>query len=197
MATNEYLIVGLGNPGPDYGRTRHNVGFMYLDYFAHKNNLLFTSSKWNGQLVRTHNWGVRIIWLKPQTYMNRSGRSVSGVANFYNISTEHILVIHDDLDMRPGRIKFVHGGGSGGHKGIKSIVESLGTNEFFRLKIGIGRPGIGNTHPDMEVDKFVLSTFSSSENVLIEDRFDLLEEGISSWAEGDLNRTLSLLNSLK
>ena len=87
--------------------------------------------------------GHVLSWFKPQTYMNRSGRALSGVANFYNIPTERILVIHDDLDMRPGRIKFVHGGGSGGHKGIKSIVASLGANEFFRLKIGIGRPGIG------------------------------------------------------
>ena len=197
MAPNEYLIVGLGNPGPDYVGTRHNVGFMYLDYFAQKNNLVFTSSKWDGQLVRSHHWGARIILLKPQTYMNRSGRALSGVANFYNIPTERILVIHDDLDMRPGRIKFVHGGGTGGHKGIKSIVAFLGVNEFFRLKIGIGRPRTGETHPDMEVDKFVLSNFSKTENLLIKDRFELLEEGISSWAAGDVDRTLSILNRLK
>ncbi|NNK93143.1 MAG: aminoacyl-tRNA hydrolase [Desulfobacterales bacterium] len=197
MAPNEYLIVGLGNPGPDYDRTRHNVGFMYLDYFAQKNNLVFASSKWDGQLVRSHHWGARIIWLKPQTYMNRSGRALSGVANYYTIPVERILVIHDDLDMRPGRIKFVHGGGIGGHKGIKSIVASLGAHEFFRLKIGIGRPGIGETHPNMEVDKFVLSDFSSTETLLIKDRFDLLEEGIGSWVVGDVNRTLSILNSLK
>ena len=197
MATNEYLIVGLGNPGPDYKHTRHNVGFMYLDYFARKNNLTITSSKWDGQLDRFHLWGARIILLKPQTFMNRSGRAVSGVANFYHIPIDHILVIHDDIDMRPGRIKFVHGGGSGGHKGITSIAASLGSNEFFRLKIGIGRPGIGETHPDMEVDTFVLSALSSSEYSLLEQRFGLLEEGISSWVAGDLSRTLSLLNSLK
>ena len=119
------------------------------------------------------------------------------VANFYHIPIDHILVIHDDIDMRPGRIKFVHGGGSGGHKGITSITASLGSNEFFRLKIGIGRPGTGETHPDMEVDTFVLSAFSSSEYSLLEQRFELLEEGINSWVAGDLSRTLSLLNSLK
>lgn len=197
MATKEYLIVGLGNPGPDYEQTRHNVGFMYLDYLAHKNNLVIASSKWDGKLDRTHLWGARIILLKPQTFMNRSGRAVSKVASFYQIPTEQILVIHDDIDMRPGRIKFVHGGGSGGHKGIKSITASLGSNEFFRLKIGIGRPGIGESHPDMEVDTFVLSAFSSNEAALLEDRFALLEEGISSWVAGDLSRTLSFLNSLK
>ena len=131
------LIVGLGNPGPEYEATRHNVGFWFVDQLADKLKIsLAPQAKFYGRAGRSGE-----LWLlQPTTYMNRSGQSVAALANFYKISPAEILVIHDELDLPPGGIRLKQGGGNGGHNGLKDIQAKLGTPDFWRLRLGIGHP---------------------------------------------------------
>ena len=154
---NIKLIVGLGNPGPSYTLNRHNVGFLALDYiseffrcipFKEKNNFLYTDS---------HYEGYKCVFIKPMTYMNCSGFAVQKIANFHKISTDDIIVIHDDLDLEFARIKSKIGGGAGGHNGLKSIDTCIGKH-YQRIRIGIGRP-----IEKEQVSNYVLSNFSQTE----------------------------------
>lgn len=192
-----YIIAGLGNPGSQYENNRHNVGFMFVDYLALRCGLQWSRSKWDGLISRSSLWGDRVCLIKPLAYMNRSGKAIAGISNYYDIVPDNILVVHDDLDMSVGRIKLVKGGGTGGHNGIRSIVQDLGANDFYRLKIGIGRPGNSDAHPDMPVDKFVLSDFSIDECELVKDRFALVETGIELLVSGDHKRAMTSLNCIK
>ncbi|THB73996.1 MAG: aminoacyl-tRNA hydrolase [Desulfobulbaceae bacterium] len=192
-----YLIVGLGNPGDKYQSNRHNIGFMFVDLLCERFNLQVKSSKWNAQMTQSVLWGVKVYLLKPQTYMNRSGSSVAGAAGFFDIPIDKIIVVHDDLDMHVGRVKLVQGGGSGGHNGIKSITQHLGDNDYYRLKIGIGRPGNSDAPEQMPVDKFVLSDFSSADQQIIDQRLPEVMDGLSQLLEGQRPQALSFLNSLK
>ena len=136
------LIVGLGNPGPEYEDTRHNAGFWLLDQLAQQWHSHWQDDrKFFGHLIRSTRPSGEIRLLKPQTYMNLSGQAVQAVASFYKIQPQEILVIHDELDLEPGRIKFKLGGGNGGHNGLKDIQAKLGTPDFYRLRLGIGHPG--------------------------------------------------------
>lgn len=136
------LIVGLGNPGREYEDTRHNVGFWWVDALAREHSLTFKSeTKFHGLLARGQVHGQEVFLLKPQTYMNLSGRAVAAVAQFYKILPTQMLVVHDELDLAPGIAKLKTGGGHGGHNGLKDIIAQLGTRDFWRLRIGIGHPG--------------------------------------------------------
>lgn len=135
------LFVGLGNPGEQYVDTRHNVGFWWIDFIGQNHKLsLKNSKKYFGEFSK-HNEDGEVFFLKPSTFMNDSGRSVQALAKFYKIEPEEILVIHDELDIQPGTAKLKLGGGHGGHNGLKSIQTSLGSNNFWRLRIGVGHPG--------------------------------------------------------
>lgn len=135
------LFVGLGNPGEQYVDTRHNVGFWWIDFIGQNHKLsLKNSKKYFGEFSK-HNEDGEVFFLKPSTFMNDSGKSVQALAKFYKIEPEEILVIHDELDIQPGKAKLKLGGGHGGHNGLKSIQTSLGSNNFWRLRIGIGHPG--------------------------------------------------------
>lgn len=168
-----YLIVGLGNPGRKYTETRHNAGFMVLDYLAARHNLAFSESKWQAGFVKATLWQAPLFLLRPLTFMNLSGSAVAGCAGFYKIVPEKIIVVHDDLDLSAGRIKIVAGGGSGGHNGIRSIIDRIGSENFARLKIGIGRP----VDP-MPPDRYVLSAFSGEERQAFEEKMPFIEEGL-------------------
>jgi PTH1 family peptidyl-tRNA hydrolase len=164
------LFVGLGNPGGEYEDTRHNAGFWWVDRLASvSNSKLANESKFfghAGKLKSAH--GDDEAWLlKPTTFMNASGRSVGALAKFYKIAPEDILVIHDELDIPPGQVKLKKGGGHGGHNGLKDIAAHLGTNDFWRLRLGIGHPGDRN-----EVINFVLRAPSKNEMQLIEQTID-------------------------
>ncbi|GAB4221941.1 MAG: aminoacyl-tRNA hydrolase [Francisella sp.] len=136
------MIVGLGNVGKDYQDTRHNVGEWFINKIAKDNNQNFSSNnKLNCNLTKLNIYSHNIILVFPTTYMNNSGLAVSKVANFYKITTEEILVVHDELDIEPGQIRIKKGGGHGGHNGLKSINQHLGSNEYLRIRIGIGHPG--------------------------------------------------------
>lgn len=159
------LIVGLGNPGREYDTTRHNAGFWWLDALAKNESLnLRYEVKFYGLIARGHVHGHEVILLKPQTFMNVSGRSVAAVAQFYKIAPEEMLVVHDELDLQPGIARLKTGGGHGGHNGLKDIIAHLGTKDFWRLRLGIGHPG-----DRAEVANYVLNDPRQEEQVLIDD----------------------------
>lgn len=197
MEQKNCIIVGLGNPGAQYHATRHNAGFMVVDELTRRWNAPVVQEKWQAQYFSVSIADQKVHLLKPLTFMNRSGRSVAQFYRFYKMSPDQLLIIHDDLDMAPGRIKLVQGGGAGGHNGIKSLVETLGTAAFYRLKIGIGRPGSGLTHPDFPVDKYVLGNFADQELMVLQSRYASLTDGIILFLQGHPAKAMNLLNSLK
>lgn len=168
------LIAGLGNPGPQYDGTRHNIGFMVIDALRDRlakdaigRSPLETPQDVSGSKHKCELWKARYngdMWLfaKPQTFMNLSGESISALARFYRIPPDSILIVHDELDLPLGRMRAKTGGGTAGHNGLKSIVELLGTKEFNRLRVGIGKPEKG------DVINWVLSRFPASEHKLVE-----------------------------
>lgn len=158
------LIVGLGNPGKQYENNRHNIGFKVIDYLAHKMALpLSEKVKFKAEFASGSIRDKKIFLLKPLTYMNLSGQSVAAVANFYKISLDNILVIHDEIDLKFADIRFKQGGGNAGHNGLKSISACVG-NEYGRIRIGVGRPQNSN----IEIADYVLQDFNPEENTIIE-----------------------------
>lgn len=154
----EWLLVGLGNPGKKYEATRHNVGFHILDRLAESEGLHFDESRHNALLARGCIVDISVALVKPQTYMNLSGRAVGPIARFYKVPIEYILVIYDDLDLQMARLRLRPQGGSGGHKGITSIIQHLGSQAFPRMRIGIGRPP-----GQMSAEAYVLQKFTDDE----------------------------------
>ena len=158
--TNEsWLIVGLGNPGKEYERTRHNAGFRAIDLLAEKLGCKIDRLKFQGLYCQSTYGGKKLYLLKPQTYMNLSGRSVLQLSAYFNIPPQRIIVLFDDISLEPGRLRVRADGSAGGHNGIKSIIQEVGSQEFPRVKIGVG----GKAHPDQDLADHVLSGFSASE----------------------------------
>ena len=154
-----WLIVGLGNPGPEYAKTRHNVGFRCLDLLAEKLGVRVDKAKFQGLYGQTDYHGNRLYLLKPLTYMNLSGRSVLQLSAFFQVPPQRIIVLFDDISLEPGRLRVRPNGSAGGHNGIKSIIAELGSQEFPRVKLGVG----AKPHPDFDLAAWVLSTFSAQE----------------------------------
>ena len=159
-STLDLLIAGLGNPGARYERDRHNVGWMVVDELARRYGATF-KSKFNGRLSETRVGEARVALLKPETYMNESGRSITAAARFFKAASEEVLVVHDDVDLEVGRLQARLGGGLAGHNGLRSISQSLGTPEFLRLRIGVGRPGRGDPR---DVADYVLTPFEAHDD---------------------------------
>lgn len=164
----DYLIVGLGNPGSKYEGTRHNVGYAALDILAEKLHLKANRVKFQGLMAQGSYQGIKVILLKPTTYMNLSGQSVSAAARFYKIPPEHIIVLSDDISLDPGRLRVRKNGSAGGHNGLKSIISSLGSQEFPRVKIGVG----SKPHPDYDLADWVLGTFPKEQKKLMEETYE-------------------------
>ena len=162
--SESWLIVGLGNPGKDYAHTRHNCGFRAIDILAEKLGCKIDKGKFQGLYGQAVKDGKKLFLLKPQTYMNLSGRSVLQMSAYYNIPPQRIIVLFDDISLEPGRLRVRADGSAGGHNGIKSIIGELGSQEFPRVKIGVG----GKPHPEQDLADWVLSPFSSSEEKLLE-----------------------------
>lgn len=154
-----WLIVGLGNPGKEYERTRHNAGFRALDVLADKLGCKIDKLKYQGLYAQTTVGGRKLFLLKPQTYMNLSGRSVLQLSAYFNIPPQRIIVLFDDISLPPGRLRVRGDGSAGGHNGIKSIIAELGSQDFPRVKIGVG----GKARPDQDLAAHVLSGFSAKE----------------------------------
>jgi PTH1 family peptidyl-tRNA hydrolase len=157
----DLLVAGLGNPGRGYETTRHNVGWLVMDELARRHGGSFRS-KFSGRLAELRIDGKRVALLKPETYMNESGRSLGAAARFFKAEPDALLVVHDDVDLEPGRLQARAGGGLAGHNGLRSIAQALGTQEFLRLRIGVGRPGRGDRR---SVSDYVLSGFGPDEDV--------------------------------
>jgi PTH1 family peptidyl-tRNA hydrolase len=154
-STLDLLVVGLGNPGREYADTRHNVGFMVAEELARRTEGSWRG-KFSGELAEVRLDDMRLALLRPQTFMNESGRSVASAARFFKLEPEDLLVVHDEVDLEPGRLQVRLGGGLAGHNGLRSVAQQLGTPDFARLRIGVGRPGRGDPRP---VADFVLSEF--------------------------------------
>ena len=159
-STLDLLVVGLGNPGREHERDRHNVGWMVADELTRRLDGSWRS-KFSGQLAEVRLDGLRLALLKPETYMNDSGRSVSAAARFFKVEPRSLLVVHDDVDLEPGRLQARAGGGLAGHNGLRSLAQALGTQDFQRLRIGIGRPGRGDLR---SVADYVLSGFAAEDD---------------------------------
>ena len=157
--SESWLIVGLGNPGSQYAGTRHNAGFRAIDLLSEKLDCKIDRAKFQGLYGQTTYEGRKLFLLKPQTYMNLSGKSVLQLSAFFRIPPQRIIVMFDDISLAPGRLRIRENGSAGGHNGIKSIIAELGSQEFPRVKIGVG----AKPHPEMDLADWVLSTFSANE----------------------------------
>ena len=160
-STLDLLVAGLGNPGREHERDRHNVGWMVVDDLVRRHGGSFRS-KFSGRLSEVRIEGRRVALLEPETYMNESGRSIGSATRFFKVAPEDLLVVHDDVDLGLGRLQLRLGGGLAGHNGLRSIVQALGTQEFVRLRVGVGRPGRGDHR---SVADYVLSPFEDDDDV--------------------------------
>jgi PTH1 family peptidyl-tRNA hydrolase len=160
-STLDLLVAGLGNPGREYASTRHNAGWMVLDELARRQGGSWRS-KFSGQLSETRLDGARLALIKPETYMNESGKSIAAAARFFKAPVDAVLVVHDDVDLEEGRLQARLGGGLAGHNGLRSIAQGLGSHEFLRLRIGVGRPGRGDRR---SVADYVLAPFEPETDV--------------------------------
>lgn len=187
------LIVGLGNPGRQYEKTRHNAGFLFLDSLADDLGCSwFNEAKFQGIFAQGKIASTPVMLLKPDTFMNRSGQSVGKIARYYKLQPEEILVVHDELDFNPGMVKLKKDGGHAGHNGLRDIIAHLNSNQFYRLRIGIGRPAVGKVVAD-----FVLSNPSKNEFELLLTAFDFSKGYIAQMVNGDMTVVMNSINSMK
>ena len=194
MADSRFLVVGLGNPGRDYHFTRHNIGFFCIDHLADVHGWQVDTRKMQGLYCQGRAYGVQLLLVKPQTYMNRSGECVRSFLDYFKIPDEHILVLHDDIDLPTGRIKMVARGGAGGHNGVRSLISHLGTQEFARMKIGIGRPMPADNGSVQPVEQFVLSRMSPEEQDLFTRRAPLVEEAVALFINLGIDGCMNKIN---
>ncbi len=187
--TPPYLIVGLGNPGREYTQTRHNIGFMLIDRLTVRLNARGMKVQSKAIVITAQYEDRKLILAKPQTYMNLSGQSVQGLARFYKLPLEHILVAHDDLDLPFCTIRMRPGGGAGGQKGIKSTIEQLGTPEFARLRLGIDRPP-----GRMDAAAYVLQDFTQKELLTVSETLDRAADAALTWVIEGLNAAMNKFN---
>jgi len=183
------LIVGLGNPGPKYQRTRHNAGFLVLDRLAQRAAIPVTRKSFAGLAGEGEYRGQRLLLLKPQTFMNLSGRSVAEALRFHKLSPDDLIVIHDDLDIPFGRIKLKAGGGHGGHNGLRSLLQELGGGAFTRVRLGIGRPLHG------DAADYVLTGFSAAEQAELPQVVDGAVAALEMLLAEGLPKAMSLCNN--
>ena len=175
------LIVGLGNPGREYTNNRHNIGFICLNHFARTQGIRFDKKQGRARTGMSEVAGSEIVIAKPQTYMNSSGESVSRLVRKFGINLNNLLVIHDDLDLPLGKIRIRHGGSSGGHKGIESVISCLGSQDFTRLRVGTGRPTITQDAAEIreaDIIAYVLSDFTTEEKQIIAQVIPRVSEAI-------------------
>lgn len=185
------LIVGLGNPGRQYEKTRHNAGFLFLDTLLSDHGGTWQlEGKFQATLAECNIAYNKVLLLKPETFMNRSGQAVGKVARYYKIQTDEILVVHDELDFDVGVVKLKKGGGHAGHNGLRDIIAHLGSNDFYRLRIGIGRPAAGKVVAD-----YVLSEPSKAEWPLLEGSFELAKPYMGQIVSGQIAAAMNKLNT--
>ena len=184
-----FLIVGLGNPGVEYAATRHNIGFDMITYLSDKYNIPVNSREGKALVGKGILAGEKVMLAQPQTYMNLSGERVRALMDYYKIDIEDLLVIYDDISLDVGQIRMRGKGSAGGHNGIKSIIQHTGTQEFARIKIGVGQKPEGG-----DLVKHVLGRFSREEDGMFRDVFALAEEGLLAWLQEDMKSAMNKVN---
>ena len=184
-----FLIVGLGNPGVEYAATRHNIGFDMITYLSDKYNIPVNSREGKALVGKGILAGEKVMLAQPQTYMNLSGEIVRALMDYYKIDIEDLLVIYDDISLDVGQIRMRGKGSAGGHNGIKSIIQHTGTQEFARIKIGVGQKPEGG-----DLVKHVLGRFSREEDGMFRDVFALAEEGLLAWLQEDMKSAMNKVN---
>jgi len=182
------LIVGLGNPGARYVRSRHNVGFMIVERFAHAQNWRFARKRFNAEIAEGNIGDVRVMVVKPQSFMNLSGEAVGKLFAFYKIAPHDLIVVYDDLDLPLGKMRMRPKGGAGGHHGMESIIARIGTSDFPRLRLGIDRP-----KPDADVNH-VLGNFEGDERQLMDETFARAADALEMWVRDGLNAAMNKFN---
>lgn len=186
-----WLIVGLGNPGSRYRHTRHNIGFWVVEALAAQLRASWKpSARFRGRLAQGKLSGQPLLLLEPETYMNLSGESVAPLAHCYQVPVEEIIAVHDDVDLEPGRLKLKQGGGDGGHKGIRSMTELLGSPNFLRLRFGVGRPST----PGPEVADFVLSSFEPDEQEIVTEAVERSVKALQAIVGQGLKEAMNRFN---
>ena len=187
------LFVGLGNPGPEYQHTRHNAGFWWLDAIAQEFKAKLVMDKtYHGLVAKTAVNGQTIWLLKPQTFMNLSGKSVAALAHFYKIEPQEILIAHDELDIAPGEAKLKLGGSHAGHNGLRDIHAQLGTDNYWRLRLGVGHPGIKS-----EVVNWVLKNPPIDERIAIDQSIERALKALPYFVSGDMDKATMLVHTSK
>jgi PTH1 family peptidyl-tRNA hydrolase len=189
--TETYLIIGLGNPGREYRETRHNVGFMLLDHLTLKLSTRFTRMQSKALVASSIYKERKVVLAKPQTFMNLSGQSVQGLLHFYKLPLENLLIAHDDLDLPIGTIRIRPDGRSAGQRGMTSTIEKLGTDEFPRLRLGIGRPP-----GQMEAPDYVLQNFPENDLTIISETLDRAVEAVLLWVTDGLEAAMNKYNGI-
>ena len=184
-----FLIVGLGNPGVEYAATRHNIGFDMITYLSDKYNIPVNSREGKALVGKGILAGEKVMLAQPQTYMNLSGESVRALMDYYKIDIEDLIVIYDDISLDVGQIRMRGKGSAGGHNGIKNIIQHTGTQEFARIKIGVGQKPEGG-----DLVKHVLGRFSREEDGMFRDVFALEEEGLLAWLQEDMKSAMNKVN---
>ncbi len=185
-----YIVVGLGNPGAQYRHTRHNMGFLALDYVSGKYGASVTRSAHKGLSGEATIAGKRVLLVKPQTFMNLSGECVRSVLDYYKIPPEHLVVIYDDITLPVGRLRVRRDGSAGGHNGIKSIIAEIGSQNFPRIRIGVGE----KPHPDYDLADWVLSELSEGDLKTLERTFPTACEGLEHILSGDVDGAMQICN---
>ena len=186
----EYMIVGLGNPGNEYAETRHNAGFLAVDRLAEKYGAKVDRAKYKALVGETTIAGKRVLLMKPQTFMNLSGEAVGEAARFYKLDAAHVLLLSDDISLEVGRLRVRRKGSDGGHDGLKSVRAHLGSDEYPRIKIGVGQ----KPHPDYDLASWVLSGFSKEELAVLKAGFDALADGVEKILVGDVDGAMQICN---
>lgn len=188
-----WLIVGLGNPGSQYARTRHNCGFRAIDLLAEKLNCKIDKGKFQGLYGQTTHDGKKLYLLKPQTFMNLSGRSVLQLSAYFSIPPQRIIVLFDDISLAPGRLRIRADGSAGGHNGIKSIISELGSQDFPRVKIGVG----AKPEPEQDLADWVLSAFSASEEKALSSALDAAVEAALCIIDKGVQEAANRFNGIR
>ena len=184
----KYLIVGLGNIGPEYHETRHNIGFMVVDALAKLNNTPFVSGRY-GSTASFSIKGQQLLLLKPSTFMNLSGESIKEAIDFYKIQKENIIIIYDDMDVKPGTIKIRKIGGPGSHNGMKSVIQNIKDKEFTRIRVGIGKP-----ENKSDMIKYVIGNVSESDKKILDEATTIAKDAVIEILENGVDKAMNKYN---
>ncbi len=190
-STYDYLVVGLGNPGTKYETTRHNAGFLFVENMENEYGFKTKKLKFHALIGDTKIAGKKVLVMKPQTMMNNSGVAIKECATFYKIPSDKIIVVFDDISLEPGKLRIKRKGSAGGHNGIKSIIAHLGTEEFPRIKLGVGQ----KPHPDYDLADWVLANFPKKDIPLMRDAMDNGSKALELMVNGDTEAAMSKYNS--